>query len=57
MRQFVRLAAHRYGCDALADNILQVTDELMAHAVAAGPHAPGDTVEEGEALVLLTPLG
>jgi anti-sigma regulatory factor (Ser/Thr protein kinase) len=47
VRQFVRLACHRYGCDAEADNILQVTDELVANAVAHGSPEPGATVEVG----------
>jgi hypothetical protein len=34
VRQFVRLACHRYGCDAVADNVLQVADELVGLAVA-----------------------
>jgi hypothetical protein len=46
VRQFVRLACHRYGCDTVADNVLQVTDELVGIAVAR--HAsPNDTVDVG----------
>jgi anti-sigma regulatory factor (Ser/Thr protein kinase) len=47
VRQFVRLACHRYGCDRETDAILQVADELVAQAVEHGPHPPGDTVEVG----------
>jgi anti-sigma regulatory factor (Ser/Thr protein kinase) len=54
VRQFVRLACHRYGCDAASDNILQVTDELVANAVAHGSPEPGATVDVG---ILPTPRG
>ncbi|HSP38431.1 MAG TPA: ATP-binding protein [Frankiaceae bacterium] len=39
VRQFVRLACHRYGCDAVTDNVLQVTDELVGSAFShcSGP--------------------
>jgi hypothetical protein len=47
VRQFVRLACHRYDCDAVADNILQVTDELVANAVADGSPTAGATVDVG----------
>ncbi len=51
VRQFVRLACHRYGCDAVTDNILLVTDEMMAaalvHAAAAPRSAADSTVEVG----------
>ena len=56
VRQFVRLACHRYGCDAVADNVLQVTDELVGIAVArhtspadahSGDAASADTVDVG----------
>jgi hypothetical protein len=46
VRQFVRLACHRYGCDAVADNVLQVTDELVGLAVARHSSA-ADTVDVG----------
>jgi anti-sigma regulatory factor (Ser/Thr protein kinase) len=46
VRQFVRLACHRYGCDGITDSILQVTDELVANAFAHGG-GPEDTVEVG----------
>jgi anti-sigma regulatory factor (Ser/Thr protein kinase) len=47
VRQFVRLACHRYGCDAVVDNVLSVTDELLANAVAYGSPDPRATVEVG----------
>ena len=47
VRQFVRLACHRYGCDAVVDNILQVTDELVANAMAHGSPDPETTVDIG----------
>lgn len=51
VRQFVRLACHRYGCDAVTDNVLQVTDELVANAVehaASDGEGPGaQTLEVG----------
>ncbi len=47
VRQFVRLACHRYGCDAVADNVLQVTDELLANALGHARHAADDTLEVG----------
>ncbi|MDQ1633709.1 MAG: hypothetical protein QOJ32_518 [Frankiaceae bacterium] len=46
VRQFVRLACHRYGCDAEADNVLQVTDELLSSAMGHAHHAD-DTLEVG----------
>lgn len=53
VRQFVRLACHRYGCDAVTDNVLQVTDELVANVVEHAVHDVDDaaatpqTVEVG----------
>jgi anti-sigma regulatory factor (Ser/Thr protein kinase) len=47
VRQFVRLACHRYGCDEATDNVLQVTDELVANAVSHGSVQAGATVEVG----------
>jgi len=47
VRQFVRLACHRYGCDAVTDNILLVTDEMMAAALAHVRSRAGSTVEVG----------
>jgi anti-sigma regulatory factor (Ser/Thr protein kinase) len=47
VRQFVRLACHRYGCDAVADNVLQVTAELLSNALGHAPHSPDDTLEVG----------
>jgi anti-sigma regulatory factor (Ser/Thr protein kinase) len=46
VRQFVRLACHRYGCDGMADSVLQVTDELMSNAIEHGS-GPDDTVKVG----------
>lgn len=46
VRQFVRLACHRYGCDGMADNVLQVTDELVSNALERGS-GPDDTVQIG----------
>lgn len=46
VRQFVRLACHRYGCDAAADNVLAVTDELVANAFEHRS-GPDDTVRVG----------
>ena len=46
VRQFVRLACHRYGCDQMADSVLQVTDELMNNAIEHGSGAD-DTVQVG----------
>jgi anti-sigma regulatory factor (Ser/Thr protein kinase) len=45
VRQFVRLAAHRYDCESVADNLLSVTDELVANAVEYGSPDPAGTVE------------
>jgi anti-sigma regulatory factor (Ser/Thr protein kinase) len=45
VRQFVRLACHRYGCDAQADNVLQVTDELLSNAMGHAHHSKDDTLE------------
>jgi anti-sigma regulatory factor (Ser/Thr protein kinase) len=36
VRQFVRLACHRYGVDGATDTVLQVTDELVENAIAYG---------------------
>ena len=47
VRQFVRLACHRYGCDAVTDNILLVTDEMMATALAHARSTADSTVEVG----------
>jgi len=47
VRQFVRLACHRYGCDAVTDNILLVTDEMMAAALAHVRSRTESTVEVG----------
>jgi anti-sigma regulatory factor (Ser/Thr protein kinase) len=47
VRQFVRLACHRYGCDAVADNVLQVTAELVANALGHTHHSADDTLEVG----------
>jgi anti-sigma regulatory factor (Ser/Thr protein kinase) len=47
VRQFVRLACHRYGCDAQADNVLQVTDELLSSAMGHAHHSADDTLEVG----------
>jgi anti-sigma regulatory factor (Ser/Thr protein kinase) len=51
VRQFVRLACHRYGCDPLLDNVLLVTDELVANAfepdTAAEPGVDNPTIEVG----------
>jgi anti-sigma regulatory factor (Ser/Thr protein kinase) len=47
VRQFVRLACHRYGCDAVTDNILLVTDEMMAAALAHAASASDSVVEVG----------
>jgi len=46
VRQFVRLACHRYGCDKMADSVLQVTDELVANALEHGS-GPDETVQVG----------
>ena len=46
VRQFVRLACHRYGCDGMADSVPQVTDELMNNALEHGS-GPDDTVQVG----------
>lgn len=46
VRQFVRLACHRYGCDKMADSVLQVTDELVNNALEHGS-GPDDTVQVG----------
>jgi anti-sigma regulatory factor (Ser/Thr protein kinase) len=47
VRQFVRLACHRYGCDAEADNVLQVTAELLSNALGHVNHSAEDTLEVG----------
>ncbi len=47
VRQFVRLACHRYGCDGVTDNILLVTDEMVAAALAHVRSAADSTVEVG----------
>lgn len=47
VRQFVRLACHRYGCDAVTDNILLATDEMVAAALAHARATAGSTVEVG----------
>jgi hypothetical protein len=47
VRQFVRLACHRYGCDAVTDNILLVTDEMVATAFAHVRSREDSTVEVG----------
>jgi anti-sigma regulatory factor (Ser/Thr protein kinase) len=47
VRQFVRLACHRYGCDAVTENILLVTDEMLAAALAHTASAAESTVEVG----------
>jgi anti-sigma regulatory factor (Ser/Thr protein kinase) len=49
VRQFVRLACHRYGCDSDTDNILQVADELMANAVEHGSPDSESMIEIGVA--------
>jgi len=36
VRQFVRLACHRYGVDGATDTVLQITDELVENAIAYG---------------------
>jgi len=47
VRQFVRLACHRYGCDGVTDNILLVTDEMVATALAHVSSRADSTVEVG----------
>jgi hypothetical protein len=47
VRQFVRLACHRYGCDGVTDNILLVTDEMVAAALAHAASTADSTVEVG----------
>jgi anti-sigma regulatory factor (Ser/Thr protein kinase) len=47
VRQFVRLACHRYGCDGVTDNILLVTDELLANAMAHADAGANSTLEVG----------
>lgn len=47
VRQFVRVACHRYGCDAESDNVLQVTAELLSNAMGHAHHVAGDTLEVG----------
>lgn len=47
VRQFVRLACHRYGCDAATDNVLLVTDEMVAAALAHARAKADSTVEVG----------
>jgi anti-sigma regulatory factor (Ser/Thr protein kinase) len=47
VRQFVRLACHRYGCDGVTDNILLVADELVANAVEHGSPEPASNIEIG----------
>src|ERR1700709_1919437 len=47
VRQFVRLACHRYGCDGVTDNILLVADELVANAVEHGSPEPASNIQVG----------
>jgi anti-sigma regulatory factor (Ser/Thr protein kinase) len=47
VRQFVRLACHRYGCDGVTEDILQVADELVANAVEHGSPEPASNIEIG----------
>jgi anti-sigma regulatory factor (Ser/Thr protein kinase) len=46
VRQFVRLACHRYGCDEVIDNVLAVTDEFVTRALEHGS-GPDATVRVG----------
>lgn len=57
VRQFVRLACHRYGCDGVTDNVLQVTDELVANVVQHAAHDEESTSQTLEVGIVPTQRG